>query len=243
MVAEVVPVWQHHVEATRQAMELGIGDLLAAFSRLCKGVEGVEGTQQRSQPPLGAHLARTDVAPDQGPDRILSRLIDQADVTHQRREQLLAQLAESLVQMEAIESALCGTLPDETPLRQRLDERRTALSDLARQVAADTRQDHTRQDQALAEARQSLCALAEAPTPSSRTEQDLERVLLGLQFPDRLSQTLSHLARDMQRFTEWMRDHEHASPEDAARWRTELERAHALQDQTAPPQRGTVEYF
>ncbi len=59
MVAEVVPVWQHHVEATRQAMELGIGDLLAAFSRLCKGVEGVEGSSAASRRWAPTSPART----------------------------------------------------------------------------------------------------------------------------------------------------------------------------------------
>jgi hypothetical protein len=235
MVAEVVPVWQRHVEAARQAMEQGIGDLLASFSRLCDGVTQV------SQRPLGAHLARAGEA--QEPDQILNRLVNSTDVTHQRREQLLAQLAESLVQLDALDTTLRDHLPGEAPLLQRLDERRTALSALARQVAADTRQDHARQDQALAEARQSLRALDGASTPGTRTEQDLERVLLGMQFPDRLSQTLSHLARDMQRFTDWMRDHEHASPTDAAHWLAELERAHTLQDQRAHPQSGTVEYF
>ena len=146
------------------------------------------------------------------------------------------------MQLDTIEETLRGSLPDEAPLLQQLDERRTALSDLAREVAADTRQDHARQDQALAEARQTL---------NTRIGQDLERVLLGMQLQDRLNQTLTNVTRDMQRFTEWMRDHEHASHADAMHWLAELERSYTMQEQRArhhdrpdpAPQGGTVQMF
>jgi methyl-accepting chemotaxis protein len=76
-------------------------------------------------------------------------------------------------------------------------------------------------------------------------------VLLGMQFQDRLSQTLNNVASDMQRFTAWMRDNEHASHADAMRWLAELERSYTMQEQRArhhgqsdaPSQAGSVEFF
>ncbi|WP_310460140.1 hypothetical protein [Sphaerotilus sp.] len=260
MVAEVVPVWQRHVEASRLAVESGIGDLLESFSRLCDGVMAA------SQRPPGA--ASDDTLPaglsvtSERQDHVLTQLLDAVDITHQRREQLLAQLAESLVQLDAIEADLRGALPEDARPLQRLDDTRSALALLSQQVAADTRSDHARQDRALAQARQSLVELAvERAAPeiaacalqslSARIEKDLERVLLGMQFQDRLNQTLTNVAHDMQRFTEWMRRNEHASHADAMRWLAELERSYTTQEQRArhnglpdaPSQGGSVEFF
>jgi hypothetical protein len=90
---------------------------------------------------------------------VLNRLLDEAALTHQRREQLLAQLAETLVQLDALEADLRRDLPtDSAPLR-RLGTSRSALAGLAQQVAADTREDHARQDEALARACRSLADL------------------------------------------------------------------------------------
>jgi DNA-binding FrmR family transcriptional regulator len=92
---------------------------------------------------------------------VLVRMLDEVSATHQRREQLLAQLAETLMQLDTIESSLRDSLPpDSTPL-QRLDASRSALAQLAQQVAADTRDDHVRQDKALDRAHQSLAELAD----------------------------------------------------------------------------------
>lgn len=262
MVTEVVPVWQRHVEASRAAVEHGIGDLLDSFSRLCDGVVaasrgGACTTAQASGDPKEASARQTRQ------DGVLVHLLQAVDVTHQRREQLLAQLAESLVQLDAIETDLRAALPaDNSPPLARLDETRAALALLSQQVAADTRSDHVRQDQALAQARATLTLLAvERAEPgiaahalqslSTRIEKDLERVLLGMQFQDRLNQTLGNVASDMQRFTEWMRCNEHASHADAMRWLAELERSYTMQEQRArhhglseaPSQGGSVEFF
>ena len=79
----------------------------------------------------------------------------------------------------------------------------------------------------------------------------LERMLVSMQFQDRLNQTLVSVTSDMQRFTEWMRCNEHASHADAMRWLAELERSYTMQDQrarhhdqtdTAAPG-GSVEFF
>jgi methyl-accepting chemotaxis protein len=256
MVAEVVPVWQRHVEASRLAVESGIGDLLESFSRLCDGVMAV------SQRTPGAGSGGDAPAGLDRQDRVLTRLLDDVDITHQRREQLLAQLAESLAQLDAIETTLLGSLPPEAAPLQQLDDTRSALALLSQQVAADTRSDHERQDRALLLARNSLIELAvERAEPevaasalqslSVRIEKDLERVLLGMQFQDRLSQTLTNVASDMQRFTEWMRRNEHASHADAMRWLADLERSYTMQEQRArhhgqpdaPSQNGSVEFF
>jgi methyl-accepting chemotaxis protein len=260
MVAEVVPVWQRHVEASRLAVESGIGDLLESFSRLCDGV--MAASQRTPGTAAGGDTPTTPSVVHDRQDRVLIRLLDDVDITHQRREQLLAQLAESLAQLDAIETDLLGSLPPEATALQRLDDTRSALALLSQQVAADTRSDHERQDRALLLARHSLVELAvERAEPevaasalqslSVRIEKDLERVLLGMQFQDRLNQTLTNVASDMQRFTEWMRRNEHASHADAMRWLAELERSYTMQEQRArhhgqpevPSQNGSVEFF
>ena len=260
MVTEVVPVWQRHVEASRQAVEHGIGDLLESFSRLCEGVVAI-----------GRHTTDTEAATpglidlptmDARQNEVLTRLLDEVGVTHQRREQLLAQLSETLLQLDTIESDLRASLPPDAVPLQRLEESRATVALLAQQVAADTRADHDRQDLALGHARKSLSALAleraDAETAacalqalSARIEKDLERVVLGLQFQDRLNQTLTNVACDMARFTDWMRRNEHASPADAMHWLAELERTYTMQEQRArhhslpstPSQGGSVEFF
>lgn len=259
MVAEVVPVWQRHVEASRLAVESGIGDLLDSFSRLC---DGVMAASQRTSGAVAVDTPAASVAASERQERVLTQLLDAVDITHQRREQLLAQLAESLVQLDAIEADLRGTLPAEAAPLQRLEDTRSALALLSQQVAADTRGDHVRQDQALSSARQALVELdVERAEPeivacalqslSTRIEKDLERVLLGMQFQDRLDQTLTNVAHDMQRFTEWMRCNEHASHADAMNWLAALERSYTMQEQRArhhgqpagPSQAGSVEFF
>ncbi|MDZ7858296.1 hypothetical protein [Sphaerotilus sp.] len=262
MVTEVVPVWQRHVEASRIAVESGVGDLLESFARLC---DGVMAASRRGPVVSGqgqGQLPERSAASEAHREQVLAQLLAAVDITHQRREQLLAQLAESLVQLDAIEADLRGALPEHAPPLQRLDDTRSALALLSQQVAADTRSDHARQDRALAQARQSLAELGvEQVDPdiaacalqslSVRIEKDLERVLLGMQFQDRLDQTLTNVARDMQRFTEWMRRNEHASHADAMRWLAELERSYTMQEQhtrhcglpEGPTQAGSVEFF
>lgn len=260
MVTEVVPVWQRHVEASRIAVESGIGDLLESFAHLC---DGVMAASQRGPvtSDQGAHTERSATSAARQ-EQVLAQLLAAVDITHQRREQLLAQLAESLVQLDAVEADLRNALPADAPPLQRLDDTRAALALLSQQVAADTRSDHVRQDQALAQARQSLAELdLERTDPdiaaralqslSTRIEKDLERVLLGMQFQDRLDQTLTNVTRDMQRFTEWMRSNEHASHADAMRWLAELERSYTMQEQrtrhhglpNGPTQAGSIEFF
>lgn len=260
MVTEVVPVWQRHVEASRLAVEHGIGDLLESFSRLCEGVVaiGKHSTDVEAATPGLTDLPTMDARQN----AVLVRLLDEVGVTHQRREQLLAQLSETLVQLDTIEADLRESLPPEAVPLQRLDESRAAVALLAQQAAADTRADHERQDLALGHARKSLSALAvERAEPevaacalqslSARIEKDLERVLLGLQFQDRLNQTLTNVACDMARFTDWMRRNEHASPADAMQWLAELERTYTMQEQRTrhhdlpdtPSQSGSIEFF
>lgn len=260
MVAEVVPVWQRHVEASRSAVESSISDLLETFSRLCDGVmaasQHTPGTQDKdsADPSITAMQAHQDA--------VLTRLLDETGIIHQRREQLLAQLSESLLQLDAIEADLRVSLPPDARPLLRLDDSRSALALLAQQVAADTRADHERQDHAFVEARQALVQLALERAPaetaaqalqalSARIEKDLERMLVSMQFQDRLNQTLVSVTSDMQRFTEWMRCNEHASHADAMRWLAELERSYTMQDQrarhhdqpdTAAPG-GSVEFF
>ncbi|MEX8494274.1 hypothetical protein [Sphaerotilus sp.] len=258
MVAEVVPVWQRHVEASRAAVESGIGDLLESFSRLCDGVLAAS----QHTPDAANPTDRSITAMQAHQDAVLTRMLDETGIIHQRREQLLAQLAESLLQLDAIEADLQGSLaPDATPLL-RLEDTRSTLARLSQQVAADTRGDHARQDQAFVEARQALAQFAIERTPSeaaacalhslsARIEKDLERVLISMQFQDRLNQTLVNVTSDMQRFTEWMRCNEHASHADAMRWLTELERSYTMQEQRARHNNqpgvatpgGSVEFF
>lgn len=224
MVAEVVPVWQRHVEASRAAVESSISELLETFSRLCDGVmaasQHTPGTQNRTEPSITAVQAHQDA--------VLTRMLDETGIIHQRREQLLAQLSESLLQLDAIEADLRVSLPPDARPLLRLDDSRSALALLAQQVAADTRADHERQDRAFVEARRGLIRLTleRAPTEtaaqalqalSARIEKDLERMLVSMQFQDRLNQTLVSVTSDMQRFTEWMRCNEHASHADAMR--------------------------
>ena len=260
MVAEVVPVWQRHVEASRLTVERGIGDLLESFSCLCAGV--MAASRLHTGASCDGLSVQRSATQDVHQVQVLTQLVCAVDITHQRREQLLAQLAETLVQLDAIEADLRGVLPDDTPPLQRLDDTRSALALLSQQVAADTRSDHERQDQALAQAQQSLGRLAveradadiaacALQTLSVRIEKDLEQVLRSLQFQDRLDQTLTNVARDMQRFTEWMRRNEHASHADAMRWLAELECSYTMQEQRArhhgrplePSQAGSIELF
>ena len=260
MVSEVVPVWQRHVEASRLAVERSVGDLLESFSRLCEGV--MAASRLRHGPVDECSAAEPSGAAAARQTQVLTQLLSAVDITHQRREQLLGQLAETLVQLDTIEADLRSSLQDDAPPLHRLDDRRSAVALLSQQVAADTRHDHTRQDNALAQAQQSLAALAvegTAPelaacalqTLSARIEHDLARVLQGLQFQDRLDQTLTNVTRDMQRFTDWMRCNEHASHADAMRWLAELERTYTMQEQRArhhrlpvgPSQAGSVEFF
>lgn len=261
MVAEVVPVWRRHVEASRMAVENGINDLLQSIALLCDGVMAVSQRSSAGASDDGGTPAALS-AMDTRQSQVLTQMLDEVGATHQRREQLLAQLAESLVQLDAIEADLRSSLaPDDTPLH-RLDDTRSALALLAQQVAADTRADHARQDRAFLQARQSLTALTiERADPvvaagalqslSARIERDLERVLTGMQFQDRLNQTLANVASDMQRFTDWMRHNEHACHADAMHWLAELERSYTMQEQrtrhhgrpSAPSQGGSVEFF
>lgn len=98
---------------------------------------------------------------------VLVRMLDEVSATHQRREQLLAHLAETLTQLDTIEASLRGSLPPDSDPLQRLDASRSALARLAQQVAADTRHDHARQDRALDHARQSLVDLGHEARPAA----------------------------------------------------------------------------
>ena len=88
---------------------------------------------------------------------------------------------------------------------------------------------------------------------STRIEQDLEQVLVGLQFQDRMSQMLHGVAADMQRFIEWMAGNEHATHADAMRWLAQLEHSYTMREQQllhdgnsgegSPPAPSGIEFF
>lgn len=245
MVVEVVPVWKRHIEASRRAVEDGVGSLLDSFSRLCDGVSTVARTvapDAAAQPAISLNAQQ---------EAALARSLSAVDRTHEQRERLLVQLATGLLQLESVEAQLRPLAAANAPVAQQLGQLRDTseqMADLARQVAQDTRADHARQDTALMDARalvqtlateqlRSSAATRELHALSARVERDLERVLVGLQFQDRLSQALDGLGADMQRFTDWMASHEPAGPAEAARWRAELERSHLFSEppQAAPP--------
>lgn len=264
MVAEVVPVWKRHVDASRQAVEDSVGDLLESFSQLCDSVMAVGRctTADSHDAPDSERATGLDLPAYDG---VLARLVDAVDITHQRRERLLGQLATSLEQMEALESdlrALCLPNSDLAARLDRLDGTRQALAGMAQEVAADTRADHARQDGAVDLARHALLHLTreyarsagvarEVRTLSRHIEQDLERLLMSMQFQDRLSQMLDNVAADMARFTEWMARNENASHADAMRWLAQLERSYTMEAQRAvhrgePADSGsasTIEFF
>lgn len=264
MVAEVVPVWKRHVDASRQAVEDSVGDLLESFSQLCDSVMAVGRctTADGHDTPESGHTAGLDLPAYDG---VLAHLVDTVDVTHQRRERLLGQLAAGLEQMEALESdlrTLCLPHSDLAARLDRLDGTRQSLAGLAQEVAADTRADHARQDGAIDQARHALLHLTreyarsagvarEVRALSQHIEQDLERLLMSMQFQDRLSQMLDNVAADMARFTEWMARNEHASHADAMRWLAQLERSYTMETQRAvhrgepaePGSASTIEFF
>jgi len=244
MVAEVVPVWKRHVDASRVAVEDGVCRLLETFSQLCDGVTQVSRQADETVTPL---VSRHWI---QRRDEILGELVDQSDLASQRREQLLAQLSDGLLQIEDIECSLreASMLVEADPVLtgglQRLDGTRQTLAQLARQVAADLRVDHEQQDRARSRAAQALDRLLMDTAPghaavmadtirgmSARIERDLEQVLVGLQFQDRMSQMLHGVAADMQRFIEWMASNEHATHADAMRWLAQLEHSYTMREQ------------
>ena len=63
MVAEVVPVWKRHVDASRVAVEDGVCRLLETFSQLCDGVTQVSRQADETVAPMsaGAWTQRRDV--------------------------------------------------------------------------------------------------------------------------------------------------------------------------------------
>ena len=266
MVAEVVPVWKRHVDASRVAVEDGVCRLLETFSQLCDGVTQVSRQADETVAPMsaGAWTQRRDV--------ILGDLIDQVDRARQHRERLLAQLSDGLLQIEDIERSLreaCALVEADPVLTgglQRLDGTRQTLAQLARQVAADLRVDHEQQDRARSRAAQALDRLLTDTAPghasamadtirgmSARIERDLEQVLVGLQFQDRMSQMLHGVAADMQRFIEWMAGNEHATHADAMRWLAQLEHSYTMREQQllhdgnsgegSPPAPSGIEFF
>jgi methyl-accepting chemotaxis protein len=246
MVAEVVPVWKRHVDASRQAVEDSVGSLLESFSQLCDSVMAVGRctTDGRDEPLEPGRSAGVDLP---AYDTVLTGLIAAVDVTHQRRERLLGQLATSLEHMEELEAdlrALCLPNSDLATRLDRLDATRQSLAGLAQEVAQDTRDDHARQDAAVNLARCALVDLtreyarsagvaSEVHALSQHIEQDLERLLVSMQFQDRLNQMLDNVAADMARFTDWMARNEHASHADAVRWLAQLERSYTMDTQRA----------
>jgi methyl-accepting chemotaxis protein len=205
-------------------------------------------------------------------DVILGELIDQIDRARQHRERLLSQFSEGLLQLEDIERSLreaslgAGADPDVVDGLQRLDSTRHSLAALSRQVAADLRSDHVQHDAARSQAAQAIDRLLADSLPtnagamadtirslSTRIEQDLEQVLVGLQFQDRMSQMLHGVAADMQRFIEWMASNEHATHADAMRWLTQLEHSYTMREQQllhdgnsgegSPPAPTGIEFF
>ena len=266
MVAEVVPVWKRHVDASRVAVEDGVCRLLETFSQLCDGVTQVSRQADETVAPMsaGAWTQRRDV--------ILGDLIDQVDRARQHRERLLSQFSEGLLQLEDIERSLreaslgAGADPDVVDGLQRLDSTRHSLAALSRQVAADLRSDHVQHDAARSQAAQAIDRLLADSLPtnagamadtirslSTRIERDLEQVLVGLQFQDRMSQMLHGVAADMQRFIEWMASNEHATHADAMRWLTQLEHSYTMREQQllhdgnsgegSPPAPSGIEFF
>ena len=255
MVAEVVPVWKRHVDASRVAVEDGVGRLLETFSHLCQGV--TEASRQADE-----HIDPAMAASGwpQRRDEILGELISRVAPTRQTRSQLLAQLADGLMQIEDAEHALRAArgmsgaaLPACTELR-RLASLRQTLAALTRQVVADLNGDHQHQDTARDQAAQALDRLLGETVRglSTRIEQDLEQVLVGLQFQDRMSQMLHGVAADMQRFIEWMAHNEHATHADAMRWLAQLEHSYTMREQQllhdgrddgSPPAPSGIEFF
>lgn len=265
MVAEVVPVWKRHVDASRQAVEDSVGSLLESFSQLCDSVMAVgrRATDGRDEPLDPARAAEVDLP---AYDAVLTRLITAVDVTHQRRERLLGQLAASLAHMEDLEADLRSLCLPHSGLASRLDHlniTRQSIAGLAQEVAEDTRSDHARQDTAVDLARHALLDMTreyarsagvarEVHALSQHIEQDLERLLVSMQFQDRLSQMLDNVAADMARFTDWMARNEHASHADAMHWLAQLERSYTMETQRAlhrgdPVESGdpasTIEFF
>jgi len=266
MVAEVVPVWKRHVDASREAVEDGVSRLLETFSQLCLGV-----TEASRQADEQISPAAAPPGWPQRRDEILGELVSRVAATSQTRSQLLAQLADGLMQIEDVEHALRaarstpGTPSVACTELRRLDALRHTLAGLTRQVAADLREDFHLQDTARQRAAQALDQLlAERPRSrdtemadtirslSARIEQDLEQVLIGLQFQDRMSQMLHGVAADMQRFIEWMASNEHATHADAMRWLAQLEHSytmreqqllHAGQEAGTPPAPSGIEFF
>lgn len=86
----------------------------------------------------------------------------------------------------------------------------------------------------------SLQSSRELQALSVRMNADIEQIFMGFQFQDRLSQMLDAIGQDMQRFAQWVAEHEDASPADAARWLEDLERSYTMEEQRNH-HHGTVE--
>ena len=60
---------------------------------------------------------------------------------------------------------------------------------------------------------------------------ELEKVFMGFQFQDKLTQMLDIVGRDMGRFAEWVQSNPSATHADVAVWLAELERTYTMEDQ------------
>ncbi|MFM2052201.1 MAG: hypothetical protein RL456_238 [Pseudomonadota bacterium] len=118
---------------------------------------------ERESLPLPPTVAAATLPPRGAQDDTLSLALAALDPTHAQRVQLLAQLAEALLQIDDIEqdlrhfgdSRLAGQLI-------RLDAQRASMAALAQQVARDTREDHARQERLRLHLRAALVAEREA---------------------------------------------------------------------------------
>ena len=85
---------------------------------------------------------------------------------------------------------------------------------------------------------------------TEKIHQDLERILVGLQSQDRVSQMLTSVTDDMQRFTCWLENRNDPAAIHPKLWLKRLENSYTMEDQffshhnTAATQRSsTVDFF
>lgn len=83
----------------------------------------------------------------------------------------------------------------------------------------------------LSEMGQALQASGELREISMQLRDDLEKIFMGFQFQDRLSQMLDALRNDMARFSGWAASDGTASAADVRRWLEDLERSYTMEEQ------------
>lgn len=86
MVGKVVPVWQRHVEASKQEADKGINHLLESFSSLSDGLSAA--AQQSQGEPMGLRAGTTDELLEQHTDAIDALLQPMQEACSQREAML-----------------------------------------------------------------------------------------------------------------------------------------------------------